>query len=36
MGVQNERKSTFLIALEHREKEAHILFAAKYFYRSCL
>ena len=36
MDVQKERKSTFLTAFEHREKEACILFAAQYFYRSCL
>jgi len=36
MGVQKEWKSTFLTALEHREKEARSLFAAHYFYRSCL
>jgi len=30
MGVQKERKSTFLTALEHREKEARSLFAAQY------
>jgi len=36
MGVQKERKSTFLIALEYREKEARSLFAAQYFYRSSL
>jgi len=30
MGVQKERKSTFLIAFEHREKEARSLFAAQY------
>jgi len=29
MGVQKERKSTFLTALEHREKEARSLFAAR-------
>jgi len=28
MGVQKERKSTFLTALEHREKEARSLFVA--------
>jgi len=31
-----ERKSTFLTAVEHREKEAHSLFTAHYWYRSCL
>jgi len=36
MGVQKERKSTFLTAFEHRETEASSLFAAQYFYRSCL
>jgi len=36
MDVQKERKSTFLTAFEHREKEALSLFAAQYFYRSCL
>jgi len=30
MGVQKERKSTFLTAFEQREKEAHSLFAAQY------
>jgi len=30
MGVQKERKSTFLTALEQREKEARSLFAAQY------
>jgi len=35
-GVQKELKRTFLTAFEHREKEARILFAAQYFYRSCL
>jgi len=29
-GVQKERKSTFLTALEQREKEARSLFAAQY------
>jgi len=29
MGVQKERKSTFLTAFEHREKEARSLFAAR-------
>jgi len=29
MGVQKERKSTFLTAFEHREKEARSLFAAQ-------
>jgi len=33
MGVQKERKRTFLTAFEHREKS---LFFAQYFYRSCL
>ena len=36
MGVQKERKSTFLTAFEQREKEAHSLFAAQYWYRTCL
>jgi len=36
MGVQKERKSTFLTAFEYWEKEARSLFAAQYFYRSCL
>ena len=36
MGVQKERKSTFLTVFEHRDKEARSLFAAQYFYRSCL
>jgi len=36
MDVQEERKSTFMIAFEHREKEARNLFAAQYFYRNCL
>jgi len=36
MGVEKERKSTFLTAFEPREKEAPSLFAAQYFYRSCL
>jgi len=36
MGVQKERKITFLTAFEHREKEARSLFAAQYWYRSCL
>jgi len=36
MGVQKEQKSTFLTPFEHREKEARSLFAAQYFYRSCL
>ena len=36
MGVQKERKSTFLTAFEQREKEARSLFAAHYWYRSCL
>jgi len=30
MGVQKERKSTFLTAFEHREKEDRRLFAAQY------
>jgi len=36
MGVLKERKSTFLTAFEQREKEARSLFAAQYWYRSCL
>jgi len=36
MDVQKERKSTFLTVSEHREKEARSLFAAQYWYRSCL
>jgi len=36
MGVQKEQKCTFLTAFEHREKGARSLFAAQYFYRSCL
>ena len=36
MGVQKERKSTFLTAFEKREKETRSLFAAQYCYRSCL
>jgi len=36
MGVQKERKSTFLTVLAHREKEARSLFAAQHWYRSCL
>jgi len=36
MNVQMERKSTFLTLCEHREKEARTLFAAHYWYRSCL
>jgi len=31
MGVQKERKSTFLTALEQREKEARSLFARSLF-----
>jgi len=30
MGVQTERKSTFLTAIEQREEEARSLFAAQY------
>jgi len=30
MGVQKERKSTFLTAFEQPEKEARSLFAAQY------
>jgi len=30
MGVQKERKSTFLTAFEQQEKEARSLFAAQY------
>jgi len=37
MGVQKERKSTFLTAFEHRKKRlAACLLAAQHFYRSCL
>jgi len=36
MGVQKERKSTFLTTFEQREKEARSFFAAQYWYRSCL
>jgi len=36
IDVQKERKSTFLTAFEHREKQARKLFAAQYFYHSCL
>jgi len=36
MDVQKERQSTFLTAFEHLEKEARSLFAAEYWYRSCL
>ena len=36
MGVQKDRKSTFLTAFEQHEKEARSLFAAQYWYRSCL
>jgi len=36
MGVQKERMSAFLTAFEHREKEDWSLFAAQYWYRSCL
>jgi len=36
MGVQKERKSTFLTAFEHREKETRSLFVAQYWYRICL
>jgi len=36
MGVQKERKSTFLTAFEQREKEARGLFAAQYWYLSCV
>jgi len=30
MGVEKERKSTFLNTFEQREREAHSLFAAQY------
>jgi len=30
MGVQKKRKSTFLTAFEHQQKEARSLFAAQY------
>jgi len=36
MGVQKERKSTFLTAFEHREIEARSFFATQYFYPSCV
>ena len=36
MGVQKERKITFVTEFEQREKEARSLFAAQYWYRSCL
>jgi len=36
MDVHKERKSTFLIAFAQREKETRSLFAAQYWYRSCL
>jgi len=36
MGVQKERKSTWLIAFQPWEKEVRSLFTAQYFYRSCL
>jgi len=36
MGVQKEQKCTFLTTFERWEKEARSLFAAQYFYRSCL
>ena len=36
MGAKKERKSIFLTAFEHREKEARSLFAAQCWYRSCL
>jgi len=36
MGVQKERKRTFLTAFEQREMEARSLFATQYWYRSCL
>ena len=36
IGVEKERKSTFLTAFEQQEKEARSLFAAQYWYRSCL
>jgi len=36
MGVQKERKTSFLTAFEHREKEDRSLFAAQSWYRSCL
>jgi len=36
MGVQKERKSTFLTGFKHREEEARSLFAAQYWYCSCL
>jgi len=36
MDVQKEQQSTFLTAFEHLKKEAHSLFAAQYWYCSCL
>jgi len=36
VDIQKERKSTFCTAFEHREKEARSLFAAQYWYGSCL
>jgi len=36
MGVQKERKITFLTAFEHREKETRSLFTGQYWYCSCL
>jgi len=36
MGLQKERKSTCLTAFEHWETETRSLFAAQYWYSSCL
>jgi len=36
MDVAKECKSTFSTAFEHREEEVRSLFAAQYWYRSCL
>ena len=36
MDAKTERKSAFLIAFEHREKETRSVFAAQYWYRGCL
>ena len=36
MGVQKERKSTFLTEFKQREKEARSLFNAQYWYRNFL
>jgi len=36
MRVQKERRSTFLTAFEHQEKESRSMFGAQYWYCSCL